>query len=80
MATNTIFIYVLTTSRNLGNHIARAFGLIQWQTVQFRVQDFTPYRTDIALDVRRLRRIGIVAIGRAFSADICVGGLRSMAP
>jgi hypothetical protein len=52
----------------------------QWQTVQFRFQDFTPYRTDIALDVRRLRRIGIVAIGRAFSADICVGGLRYMAP
>ena len=50
----------------------------QWQTVQFRFQDFTPYRTDIALDVRRLRRIGIVAIGRAFSADICVGGLRYM--
>ena len=48
--------------------------------VQFRFQDFTPYRTDIALDVRRLRRIGIVAIGRAFSADICVGGLRYMAP
>lgn len=52
----------------------------QWQTVQFRFQDFAPYRTDIALDVRRLRRIGIVAIGRAFSADICVGGLRYMAP
>jgi complex I intermediate-associated protein 30 (CIA30) len=52
----------------------------QWQTVQFRFQDFTPYRTDIALDVRRLRRIGIVAIGRPFSADICVGGLRYMAP
>jgi hypothetical protein len=52
----------------------------QWQTVQFRFQDFTPYCTDIALDVRRLRRIGIVAIGRAFSADICVGGLRYTAP
>ena len=51
----------------------------QWQTVQFRFQDFVPYRTDIALDIRRLRRIGIVAIGRAFSADVCVGGLRYMA-
>ena len=28
MARNTIFIYVVTTSRNLGNHIARAFGLV----------------------------------------------------
>ena len=51
----------------------------QWRTVQFRFQDFKPYRTDIALDVRRLRRIGILAIGRAFSANICVGGLRYMA-
>jgi hypothetical protein len=51
----------------------------QWQTVQFRFQDFVPYRTDIALDIRRLRRIGIVAIGRAFSADVCIGGLRYMA-
>jgi Complex I intermediate-associated protein 30 (CIA30) len=51
----------------------------QWRTVQFRFQDFKPYRTDIALDVRRLRRIGIVAIGRAFSANICVSGLRYMA-
>ena len=51
----------------------------QWQTVQFRFEEFVPYRTDIALDIRRLRRIGIVAIGRAFSADLCVGALRYMA-
>jgi hypothetical protein len=35
-----------------------------------------PYRTDIPLDLRRLRRLGLVAIGRAFSADLAVGGLR----
>jgi hypothetical protein len=51
----------------------------QWQTVYFRFEDFVPYRTDIALDIRRLRRVGIVAIGRAFSADLCVGALRFMA-
>jgi hypothetical protein len=51
----------------------------QWQTVHFRFEDFVPYRTDIALDIRRLRRVGIVAIGRAFSADVCVGALRYMA-
>ena len=50
----------------------------QWQTVRFRFQDFVPYRTDIPLNIHRLRRIGIVAIGRAFSADVCVGGLRYM--
>jgi hypothetical protein len=51
----------------------------QWQTVHFRFEDFVPYRTDIALDIRRVRRVGIVAIGRAFSADVCVGALRYMA-
>jgi hypothetical protein len=48
----------------------------RWRTVQLRFQDFTPYRTDTALDTRKLRRIGLVAIGRVFSADLSVGGLR----
>ena len=51
----------------------------QWQTVHFRFEDFVPYRTDIAINIRRLRRVGIVAIGRAFSADVCVGALPYMA-
>jgi len=51
----------------------------QWQTIQFRFQEFAPYRTDIALDIRRLRRIGIVAIGREFSAKVCIGRLRYFA-
>lgn len=48
----------------------------QWRTIPFRFRDFMPYRTDVALDTRRLRRIGVVAIGRAFSADLAVGGVR----
>jgi len=48
----------------------------QWRTVQFRFQDFVPYRTDVAINTGRLRRIGLVAIGRAFSADLDVGGVR----
>lgn len=54
-------------------------ALPHWQTIQCRFQDFVPHRTDIALDTRRLKRIGIVAIGRAFSPDIAVGGLRYLA-
>jgi hypothetical protein len=50
----------------------------QWQTVQLSFEDFAPYRTDIPLNTRRLRRIGIVAIGRAFSADLAVSSLRFM--
>ena len=50
----------------------------QWRTVPLPFQDFAPYRTDIPLDTRRLRRIGIVAIGRAFSANLAISGLRFM--
>lgn len=46
-----------------------------WQTVQLPFERFQPYRTDAPLRVDRLRRIGIVAIGRAFAADICVADL-----
>ena len=51
----------------------------QWRTIPFRFQEFVPYRTEAPLDARRLRRIGVVAIGRAFSADLAVGGLRYLA-
>lgn len=51
----------------------------QWRTIQFRFNDFVPYRNEVPLDTRRLRRIGVVAIGRAFSADLAVGGLRYLA-
>ncbi len=50
----------------------------RWRTIHLAFRDFVPYRTDIPLNVRRLRRIGVVAIGRAFSADLAVGALRYM--
>jgi hypothetical protein len=48
----------------------------RWTTVQLAFADFTPHRVDAALDLATLRRIGIVAIGRAFTADLAVGGVR----
>lgn len=45
----------------------------QWQTLRLPFAEFEPYRTGKALDVGRLKRIGIVAIGRAFNADLCIG-------
>jgi hypothetical protein len=43
-----------------------------WQTVRLPFADFEPYRITSALDREQLERIGIVAIGRAFRADLCV--------
>ena len=50
----------------------------EWRTVKLPFDHFVPYRTDVLLDTRRLRRIGVVAIGRAFSCDLALGGLRFM--
>ena len=44
----------------------------EWTEVRLPFDAFTPYRTDAALDVGRLERIGIVAIGREFRAELCV--------
>jgi len=50
----------------------------EWRTVQLPFDNFVPHRTDVLLDTHRLLRIGLVAIGRAFSSDLALGGLRFM--
>ncbi len=50
----------------------------EWRTVELPFKDFVPHRTDVQLNTRRLKRIGIVAIGRRFVADVSVGGVRFM--
>ncbi|MGO4562615.1 CIA30 family protein [Rhizobiales bacterium 3FA27D7] len=47
-----------------------------WRTVVLRFNAFVPYRTDIPLDTHRLKRVGLVAIGRAFHCDLALGGLK----
>ena len=47
-----------------------------WQTVRLPFGSFIAHRTDAPLDLRRLRRVGLVAIGRAFSADLALSGIR----
>lgn len=46
-----------------------------WETVDLPFEAFTPYRLEAPLDITRLRRIGLVAIGRAFHADFAVSEL-----
>jgi hypothetical protein len=43
-----------------------------WETIQLPFEGFAPHRLDALLDTTRLRRIGLVAIGRAFRADLAV--------
>lgn len=48
----------------------------EWRTVQLPFDGFEAHRIDAPLDVTRLRRLGVVAIGRAFEADVAIGGMR----
>mgnify|MGYP006270950805 FL=1 len=43
-----------------------------WTEVRLPFTSFTPHRLVPALDTTRLKRLGIVAIGRAMRADLCV--------
>jgi hypothetical protein len=43
-----------------------------WQRLRLPFEAFEPHRTGGTLRARELRRIGIVAIGEAFDAEICV--------
>ena len=47
----------------------------QWRTIRLPFIHFTPHRIEVPLDTSRLRRIGLVAIGRAFAADLAVARL-----
>lgn len=47
-----------------------------WKTHRLPFTEFEAHRTETPFDPARVRRIGIVAIGRAFEADLAVGGVR----
>ena len=44
-----------------------------WKTFYVPFTDFTPYRTSKKLKLEKIERIGVVAIGREFTADLCIG-------
>lgn len=43
-----------------------------WQRLLFPFSEFQSYRTYSRLNVSKLKRIGVVAIGREFEAKVCV--------
>ena len=45
----------------------------EWQTHYLPFTGFLPHATRARLKPDRLKRIGLVAIGRAFTADVCLG-------
>ena len=48
----------------------------EWVTVRAPFAELEAHRTDRSFDAARLRRLGVVAIGREFEADVAVGDVR----
>jgi hypothetical protein len=48
----------------------------RWTTIRIPFSDVLPHRTEAQFDPARLRRAGILAIGRVFDADIAISGIR----
>ncbi len=46
-----------------------------WEEIDLPFEQFQPHRVKATLDVKRLRRLGLVAIGRRFDADLAVSKL-----
>lgn len=46
-----------------------------WQILRVPFADFVSHKTDTTFDPATLRRIGILAIGREFQADVAVAGI-----
>lgn len=44
----------------------------QWTTMRFVFADLEAHRTDAPFDPHALRRLGLVAVGRAFAVDLAV--------
>ncbi|GIT90370.1 hypothetical protein JANAI62_01470 [Jannaschia pagri] len=46
-----------------------------WHRLQVPFADFVPHKTDMPLNTARLRRIGVLGIGRVFRAEVAVARL-----
>jgi len=47
----------------------------RWREIMVPFKEFRPHRVDVTLDIQRLRRLGVVAIGRELRADLSVAEL-----
>lgn len=48
----------------------------QWQQCRLPLGGFEPHRIDTPFDMSRICRLGVVAIGRDFEADVAVASIR----
>lgn len=51
----------------------------RWKVIDLPLRDFRPHRTDHPLDLSKLHRIGLVAIGEPMQPDLALGALALVA-
>ncbi len=68
----SIHLRTADNSRPWQSYRAHFTASPEMQTLDIPFTAFEPYRIDAPLDVAKLRRIGLVAIGRRFQADLQV--------
>lgn len=47
-----------------------------WQTIRFPFDDFESNNTTATFDPAQLRRVGVLGVGRVFTAEVAVSGIR----
>jgi hypothetical protein len=72
----SLHLRTMDLTRPQQSYRAQVSCFSEWRTLYLPWKDFAAHRTDASFDPSRLRRIGIVAIGRAFRADLFVADLR----
>lgn len=48
----------------------------QWTTIRMQFENFLAHRTDKVLEPKKMRRLGVVAVGRVFQVDVSVSAVR----
>ncbi|MFT7310645.1 MAG: adhesin HecA-like repeat protein [Paracoccaceae bacterium] len=52
----------------------------EWRTIKIPFAEFVAHKTDAIFDPAKLRRIGILAIGHAFQAEVAIANIRLYRP
>ena len=68
----SVHIRTPDNKRSWQSYRSHFFSNKDWSVITLPFSSFSPHRLSDPLDISRLRRIGIVAIGKAFYADMAV--------
>ena len=68
----SVHIYTPDCGRPWQSYRSQSRAQPQWETVTLPLTSYKPHRLEPPLDESRLTRMGLVALGRPFRADLAV--------